>query len=105
MPVSRPIATSARHWWLILSSIGTQRTARSNGGDHGPCLSFPKTISGCIGDAAQPRSEWRRHDFHDWICACRIANIALIDTTILSYDANLGRMEFSGGTGIDRTTP
>jgi hypothetical protein len=26
----------------------------------GVCLSFPKIISGCIGDAAQPRSEWRQ---------------------------------------------
>jgi hypothetical protein len=49
---------------------------------------FPKIISGCIGDAAQPRSEWRRHDFRDLICACRIANIAPIDAMILSYDAN-----------------
>ena len=23
-------------------------------------VSFPKIISGCIGDAAQPRSEWRQ---------------------------------------------
>jgi hypothetical protein len=32
--------------------------------------------------------------------ACRIANIALNDAMILSYDANLGRMEFSEGTGV-----
>jgi hypothetical protein len=31
--------------------------------------------------------------------ACRIANIASNDAMILSYDANLGRMEFSEGTG------
>jgi hypothetical protein len=31
--------------------------------------------------------------------ACRIANIALNDAMILSYDANLGRMEFSERTG------
>jgi hypothetical protein len=30
--------------------------------------------------------------------ACRIANIALNDAMILSYDANLGRMEFSERT-------
>jgi hypothetical protein len=31
--------------------------------------------------------------------ACKIANIALNDALILYYDANLGRMEFSEGTG------
>ena len=31
--------------------------------------------------------------------ACRIANIAFNDAMILSYDANLGRMEFSERTG------
>src|SRR6476646_10085816 len=31
--------------------------------------------------------------------ACRIVNIALNDVMILSHDANLGRMEFSEGTG------
>jgi hypothetical protein len=31
--------------------------------------------------------------------ACRIANIALNDAMILSYDANLGWMEFSERTG------
>ena len=30
--------------------------------------------------------------------ACRISSIALNDAMILSYEANLGRMEFSEGT-------
>jgi len=36
--------------------------------------------------------------------ACRIANIALNDAMILSYDANLGRMEFSERTVVDWNT-
>ena len=36
--------------------------------------------------------------------ACRIANIALNDAMILSYDANLGRMEFSEGTRRQMST-
>jgi hypothetical protein len=45
----------------------------------------------------------QRHDFRDWIYACRIANIALIDAMILPYDANLGRMEFSERTPPPKT--
>jgi hypothetical protein len=37
------------------------------------------------------------------LSACRIAKLALNDAMILPYDVNLGRIEFSERTPIERT--